>query len=431
MASYNRKPVTKRTHEGGVACHISPELQLRRSVMACMLWEDKFYEDGKTIADRIMDLVPLVSPEKVSQIAVDARQQMKLRHVPLLLCVALARQGNLRKETLATVIERADELAEFLALYWMDGKCPLSAQVKKGLAKAFTKFNAYQLAKYNRGNTVKLRDVMFMCHAKPKDAEQAEVFRKLAGGTLESPDTWEVNLSAGADKKETFERLISEKKLGGLALLRNLRNMVDANVPNGLIKEALSTMNTQRILPFRFIAAAKYAPSLESHIEKAFFRNMEFSQLSGRTVVLVDVSGSMEWEKVSAKSDMMSIDAACGLAMCVREMCDDVAVYTFSMGVVQVPDRRGFALRDAVVNSQYHGGTYLRDALQKINAKENYDRIIVITDEQSADGIVVPKGKGYVINVSTNRNGVGYGAWTHIDGFSEAVLNYIKEIETL
>ena len=65
-------------------------------------------------------------------------------------------------ETLARVIQRADELTEFLAIYWKDGRVPLSGQVKKGLAAAFGKFDAYQLAKYDRPGPVRLRDALFL-----------------------------------------------------------------------------------------------------------------------------------------------------------------------------------------------------------------------------------------------------------------------------
>jgi 60 kDa SS-A/Ro ribonucleoprotein len=70
---------------------------------------------------------------------------------------------------------------------------------------------------------VKLRPVLFLFHAKPKDAEQAAVWKKLVENTLEPHDTWEVALSAGKDKRENFERLLREGKLGGPAVLRNLR----------------------------------------------------------------------------------------------------------------------------------------------------------------------------------------------------------------
>ena len=78
-------------------------------------------------------------------------------------------------------------------------------------------------------------------------------------------------------------------------------------------------------------------------------------------------------------------------------------------------------------SSQPHQGTYLGAALDAVN--ERYDRIIVITDEQSHDRVAAPRGKGYMINVASARNGVGYGPWMHIDGFSEAVINYIRELE--
>jgi hypothetical protein len=94
-----------------------------------------------------------------------------------------------------------------------------------------------------------------------------------------------------------------------------------------------------------------------------------------------------------------------------------------------VPTRRGFALRDAIDASQPHGSTYLGRALEEI--REPYDRLIVITDEQSHDQVPNPKGKGYMINVASYKNGVGYGAWTHIDGWSESVIGYIRELESI
>ena len=86
--------------------------------------------------------------------------KMKLRHMPLLIVREMARhEGHkaLVSRLLPDVIKRADELSEFLAIYWKDGKTPISAQVKKGLARAFNKFGEYALAKYNRDGAVKLR----------------------------------------------------------------------------------------------------------------------------------------------------------------------------------------------------------------------------------------------------------------------------------
>lgn len=431
------------THEGAVATRINPELQLRRLTLATMLFEDQFYVDGKTISEAILEATKHVKADKVAALAVECREAQKLRHMPLFLVRELARRkdvaAGLVSEALAAVIQRADELAEFLALYWKDqpGKKTLSAQVKKGLAAAFRKFSAYDLAKYNRDNAVKLRDVLFLCHAKPKDEAQAAIWKQLVDGTLPAPDTWEVKLSAGEgkkteeQKKEHWSGLLAENKLGALALLRNLRNMQEAGVSLDEIRPALLKMKVDRVLPFRFISAARYAPKLEPELEQAMLKCLgEHEKITGKTVLLLDVSGSME-AVVSAKSEISRMDAACGVAMLLREVCSDVVVYTFSSQTMLVPSRRGFALRDAIVQSQPHGSTYTRAAVDRINIQEQYDRLIVITDEQAADGPGNPKGesKGYFINVASNQNGIGYGRWTHIDGWSEACIDFIRESE--
>lgn len=426
-----------RTHEGAPAAAITPEQALRRSVLACMLWENEFYEDGVAIAGRIRELVPKVEPARVAALALEARSAMKLRHAPLLLVREMARHATHRAlvaETLAAVIQRADELAEFVAIYWAQGRTPLSGQVKKGLAAAFPKFDEYALAKYDRAGVVRLRDVLFLSHAKPRDAEQAALWKRLIAGELATPDTWEVALSTGkdragqaADKRTTWERLLSERKLGALALLRNLRNMKDAQVDEQLVLNALAAMKTDRVLPFRFLAAARHAPQWEEPLESAMVRSIASrDKLAGHTVLLVDVSGSMV-APLSSRSEMLRTDAAYGLAILLREIAEKVSIYTFSNDAKLVPPRRGFALRDAMEASQPHSGTFLGKALDAV--RDSYDRLIVITDEQSHDRIAAPRGRGYVINVASARNGIGYGPWVHIDGWSEAVIDYIRETE--
>ena len=419
-----------RTHEGAPAKRTTLEERLRRSVAACLLWEDQFYEDGVAIAGRIADLVPTVDADRVAALAFEAREQMTLRHAPLLLVREMARHKTHRalvSDTLARVIQRADELSEFVAIYWQHGRVPLSAQVKKGLAAAFTKFDEYALAKYDRATAVKLRDVLFLCHAKPRDEAQAALWKRLIAGALVTPDTWEVALSSGADKREAWERLLSAHKLGALALLRNLRNMKDAGVGENLVVEGLRSMKSDRVLPFRFIAAARYARQWEEALEQAMFACLAGREkLPGKTILLVDVSGSMV-APLSHRSEMLRTDAAYGLAVLLRETCENVSVYSFSNELERIPARRGFALRDAIDASQAHGATYLGKALGEIT--EPYDRLIVITDEQAHDSVPSPKGKGYMINVASYKNGVGYGKWTHIDGWSESVIEYVRELE--
>lgn len=463
MATLNVAPKTRKskvfTAEGAPAKIGTGGQQLARLVNACMLWEDNFYVDGQTVAQLIANYVKAVPPEVAQTIAIKARTEQKLRHVPLLVVREMARASKAHRllvaDTLAQVIQRPDELSEFLAIYWKDKKEPLSAQVKKGLARAFGKFNEYSLAKYNRDNPIKLRDVAFLSHPKPTDKESGSILARLVNKDhfpkktksgyaiaknygkyepLTTPDTWEVALSGGADKKETFTRLIEEEKLGALAVLRNLRKMTEVGVDEDLIRNAITSMKTERVLPFRFISAAKYAPQFEPQLETAMFKCLEeHDKLEGTTVLLVDVSGSMD-APISAKSDLQRADAAAGLAMLLREVCENVKVYTFSHSAVAVPPRRGFALAEAIKNSQSHGSTYLGASVQQVaNLHPKMDRLIVISDEQAHDPVVNPfvgMKKAYMINVATNQYGVAYGnGWSRIDGWSEACVDYIQAEE--
>jgi hypothetical protein len=462
------------THGGARASRTSLQQQLERSVLSCLLWEDAFYESGEDIAARITNLVKQNSAEFVSELAIKAREEMKLRHVPLLLVREMARnpeQRHLVASTLERVIQRADELTEFLAIYWKDDKNqPLAAQVKKGLARAFGKFDEFALSRYNRDADVKLRDVLFLTHAKPSDASgrgkkvkalkkkgyqrgevlrhQTSLFTKLVNDELKTADTWETELSAGKDKKATFERLIAENKLGALALLRNLRGMTEAKVDRALIIKALQTMKTERVLPFRFISAAKYAKQFEPQLEEAMFRSCaQLPKLKGRTVLVIDISGSMHGGNVSRKSELTRIEAANALAMLVRETAEDVTVYATAGDDFRrvhatdiVPARRGFALSEAIwaLNAKLGGGgIFLKQCMDYIAAQETgkIDRVIVFTDEQDCDQKCRPdlaKAPGvhnYIINVSSEKNGIAYGKWTHITGWSEAIVRYITELE--
>jgi len=255
------------------------------------------------------------------------------------------------------------------------------------------------------------------------------VWKRLIWGRLTTPDTWEVALSSGADKRAAWERLLREQKLGALALLRNLRNMREAGVNESLVLAALGSMSAHRVLPFRFLASARYAPQWEEVLEQAMLKSVAATEkLPGKTAVLVDISGSMT-APLSRRSEMQRTDAAYGLAVLLREIGERVRVFSFSDNLVEVPARRGFALRDAIDTSQRHNGTYLGKAVEELNRKEKYDRLIVITDEQAHDTVPAPNGKGYVINVASYKNGVGYGKWTHIDGWSESVIEYIRTWE--
>ena len=433
MAKINTKNANfPKTHEGSKASTIKPEEQLRRSVMSCLLWEGEFYESGKTIAERIKATIPYVKPEETLKIAIESREKMNIRHVGLLILREMAKletHKHLVAEGLEKIIQRPDELGEFLAIYWKDGKVPISKQVKKGLGNAFKKFGEYQLAKYNRKVAIKLKDVLFLTHPKPKDKKQEDLWKRLINNELQIPDTWETALSSGEDKKTAWERLLKENKLGDLALIRNLRNMNAVAVEPELVKSAIKKMKADKILPFRFVAALPYAEGFEKELEETMLKSISsMEKLKGKTILLCDASASM-YSYLSRKSDMSRFDASNGLAVLMKEVCEDVRIFTFSNKVVEVKnDVRGFDLIKAIASSQEAMGTYLGKAVNEIN-KCDYDRIVIITDEQTADKVPPPNGKGYIINIANYEKGIGYGEWIHINGWSEAVITYITELE--
>lgn len=437
MSSLNMRAVAAPAYNaaGLKVRNITNEQKLLRMTMAHMLWENQFYVDGQESAKVMGELVSKVKPDFAAAVAERARNEFKLRHVPLMIMRELARKGNLRAEALNAVIQRPDEMGEFLSIYWKEGKTPISNQVKRGLAASITKFNEYSLAKWDKNSAgVSVRDVLFLTHAKPVNDAQAELFKRIANKQLQTPDTWETELSAGADKRETFTRLMNEKKLGALAFLRNLRNMVQSGVSDSLIRSYGADVNVEKVLPFRFIAAARIVPQFEDMLEQMMFKALAgHEKLPGKTLLMVDVSGSMFGPKVSAKSDIDRFDAAAALAVLCREICEEVEIFTFSDDAKRVAPRRGFALVDALRTSQPHRGTSTGHSLrQAYELVGKHDRCIVFTDEATYDRVDAPKAKyAYILNVASYENGINHQDWLTITGFSEAMLTYIQMFEKL
>ena len=254
-------------HEGALAWRMTPEWELYTTVVTTMGVEDKFYEGGE---ERVR-----------AQLAVYTREEMHLRSVPLLLLVELdcCHQGDtLVSKAVGRTIQRADEITELLMCYlWRSGKpdlSGLSSQLRKGLAEAFNKFDEYQFAKYNRKNRmVTLRDALALVHPKPKDDRQADIFRKIKSDTLETPVTWETELSAVGQchfdseeekeeaKREIWRKLVQSHRLGYMATLRNLRNMLGLGMDEETMQMVCDyianpeAVRKSKQLPFRFLSA--------------------------------------------------------------------------------------------------------------------------------------------------------------------------------
>lgn len=462
MATINKKVKFEEvTHGGGRAIYISPVEQLRRSVMSNLLWEDEFYEEGTQISKRICTLIAQCEVSDVAKIAVEAKRDMHLRHVPLLMARELMRTKEGRKQlqyVLPGVVTRPDDITELLAMYLSEKKAnrapaKLPNQLKKHLGKCFEKFDEYQLAKWNGGSkAVSLKDAMKLTHPKAKNVEQVELWGRLVKDKLKTPDTWETALSAvdKDSKKAEWERLLKEERLSGLAMLRNIRNMKQAGVEESLIRTGIQNINTRKLLPINFIISARHNIGFEKEIEERFLDcTKNKPKLLGKTILVIDTSGSMGGQ-LSSKSELDRRDVAAGLAMIAREICEEPVIYCTAgndgnrrHATMQIPARRGFALTDYIKGGEVSskiggGGIFLVQCMDFIKKEQKTaDRIIVITDEQDCDtSSKDPQSAdtfgtyNYLINIANAKNGIGYRKWVHIDGWSDKVLDFIIQKES-
>ena len=438
---------------GALAAKQSNTALLRRAVLANLLWEDVAYMDGMKVAEEIQRLIPLCPAIDVYNIALEARTMQKLRHTPLFIAVEMCKYPEHKmfvQDLLPQIITRADMLTDFLAIYWKDGKKPIANQAKKGLAKAFHNFNEYKFAKYDRDAAIKLRDVMFLCRPKPENQYEQDLFKKVADRTLATPETWEVLLSTGKDKKESWTKLITEGKIGGLAMLRNIANMRRANVDKKVINEGLEKLKSSMLMPLDFLKAFRMNPEFGRQIEDAMINSYSnLPKLKGKTLFIVDVSGSMG-ARMSEKSDFSRYDAACAMAMLAANQCEDYEIvctagndYTHTGAHRHIPyPQKGFGIFEQIREANRnigHGGIFTRQCLEWCNDKfkgQKFDRIIVFSDSQDCDPYTsrTPKPFGtynYICDVSAHTKGVNYkGIWdAEISGFSEHFITFIAAME--
>ena len=370
---------TEKNYEGAKAYAMTPELELYSAVVTASL-SDTFYEKQDERVDRIAQLIGKVSPEFVARLAVYTRTEMHLRSIPLLLLVELAKihnGDNLVAKAVEKTVLRADEIMELLMCYqWRNpsnderkklGK--LSRQIQNGLQKSFNRFDEYQFAKYDRDNLeVKLRDALFLVHPKAKDEQQQAIFDKIVNRQLEVPYTWETELSAIGQQKfesdeekqkavrEKWEELINSGKLGYMALLRNLRNMLQADVSLLEIQKVTSRLSDaeqvakSKQLPFRYLSAYReiekvnstYTATLMNALEAALkcsANNIEGFDENTRVLLASDVSGSMG-SPISPRSTVRNYDIGMLLSMLLRNRCEQVVAGIFGddWKVVNMPN---------------------------------------------------------------------------------------------
>lgn len=273
MAKFNttvKTPKTLTTNlAGGEAYSESKELALV-SLLLTSFVNDQFYRTAQQGLDELRTLLDQVNPEFASKACIYTRDKFNMRSISHALAAELAKYisgKEFAKSFYDKIIVRPDDMTEILAYYYNNCGKKIPNSLKKGFSKAFNRFNSYSLAKYKGENKdIKLVDIVNLIHPIPTE-ENKEALNSLINGVLKNTDTWEAKLSkAGQEsgseeeltqiKSDAWKGLISTKKIGLMALIRNLRNIINQSpecvdmVCELLLNENYITKS--RVLPFRF-----------------------------------------------------------------------------------------------------------------------------------------------------------------------------------
>jgi len=467
LFNFKRKPKTVINRAGGKAFDQSPKMKLA-SLLVTSFAQDQYYRSAKQSFDELRDLLGKVDAKFAAKAAIYARKEMGMRSITHVLAAELASytSGHLwAKDFYNAIVKRPDDMMEIMAYFYAKEGNKLPNAMKKGFAKAFDKFDAYQLGKYRgESKSVKLVDLVNLVHPTPTD-RNADALKALVAGELRASNTWESKLTVAGQKAVSKEdkaekkaaawsELISENKLGYFALLRNLRNIADQApdiVPAALVQLTdRNRIKKSLVLPFRFLTAMdeikKSDVTAKRVIQEALVKAVEISldnvpKFDGRTLIVLDDSGSMTSRRMGKKSPM-EIGA---IFAAILYKSNDADLMRFSDNASYLAPYAGDAamsIADTLIKSARAGGTNFHAIFQRAN--KAYDRVIILSDMQGWIGYYSPADafKNYKSKFNVNPfvysfDLQGYGSLQFpenkvfaLAGFSNKVLDIMQLLES-
>lgn len=378
---------------GGRAFTQTAKLQLV-SVLITTFLEDEFYRTEKQTTEKIRELITKIGdPRFVAKAALYARNIYGMRSVSHLVAGELAKSvkgARWTKSFYAQVVRRPDDVMETLGYYLAVYGRPVPNSLKKGLGAALARFDEHQVAKYRREHgTFKMVDAVNLVRPKATPA-----LSKLVRGELAPAQTWETKLTqAGAGetaeqvaaaKSQARGELVRERKLGYLALLRNVRNIL-TQAPE-LVDELCTQLADERavrkslVFPFQFLSAVEVLKqgnlSGASRVMDALNQAIDHSlanvpNFGGNTLVALDSSGSM----VGRPQTIGSLFAA----TLVKATGADLMLFSDDARYVTL-NRRDTTLTAAQSIPFISGGTNFNAIFERANRA--YDRIVILSDMQ-------------------------------------------------
>ena len=407
------------------------------------------------------------------------------------------------RSIVSNVLQRADEPAEAIGYWYTNYGRKLPQPVKRGIADAAKRlYNERSVFKYDSDSkAIRFADVIQLVHPDPSSLKQSAVFKfaldrryndkalptvKVKGRDGEIVE-FTLNVAAEREKVKSLggvelRKLANEGKLteylkssgmtweslssiidggmdakaweaviptmGYMALLRNLRNFLNAGVSTEVLDQIAARIADpdevakSKQLPFRFWSAYKeteHSNQFSLAIERAFDASLvNVPALSGRTLILVDMSGSM-WGRMSAKSDLMRHDAAALFGAALAKRADEADLVRFGSGSEAIKFTKSMSvlkLKDKLTKDS--GGTDLGKALTK--HYKGHDRVIILTDEQYNPGYdgywnpvdpstIVPDKPIFVWNLAGYEPaGMGQPNVYVSGGLSDAAFGYIDTV---
>lgn len=454
---YNSKPKTVTQTvtnlQGGTAFKYDAKTELVAMLATGM--EDKYYEkesERETRLNKVIDEVAKQDPEFAAKALVYYRSVVGQRSVTHFGATRLAKHlsgtelgarffsKRSRKENKGGIIFRLDDMYEIASCYFAKnpGK-QLSNALKKGFKMAIEGADEYELAKYQaKGAAVSLVDIFNLVHPVPQNAKQKTTFAKLMKGELKQFNTVEdKNTKAGQDvaakvksgeitqaqatvvlqeaKEDNYAQLIETRKIGYLALLRNLRNILKNTGNAALIDKACELLTDQKLIrqslvfphqidialeimltEFDASQMAKFAKALNTAYELAI-PNLTELFTNGRTAVVFDTSGSMHGsygqvkmngktinKSAIEKAALIGATLAKGIGADLYQFASRCEAIKFNPNdSVNTIKNIGMSLEGRVEH-----GTMFNEIFKTLNKSGKYDRIFIISDLQGGDRIV-------------------------------------------
>ena len=449
-----------------------PLQHLYEIVVSTFFGKDTYYQTSNQLVTNmkkeVAQAVKMEEFDFVANLAIHARTEMHMRTIPIVLVVQFANelrnQGKSYpqlRQLVCDVIQRADQITDLFA-YALDvfgGKNKVPMAIRRGVADACNKFGEYGFAKYDRAGMVKFKDVLRMVHPTAKNETQGMIFKKIMEDCLETPYTWETELSMngqrGAERlsdKTLWTQLIESGKVGYMAMLRNLRNIIQAGVESktssivaGIISDQKEVAKSKQ-LPFDLLEAYKIVKPLDTKLATAVSKAIDLScsnipQLGNNVWIIIDYSGSM------GSDDGIPINSATMMASALiksSDMVDNLAVTLFGD---EAKTLHGVDANNSVIGLQKD---LLRHRTGRIAGYTNFDKAL---DERQKLGfapdtiIVFTDGEvnrfpyrklqalsGNVIKITVNMAAapttplLKEDGWLSLSGWSTAIFKWIPAI---